>query len=285
MSIRGRAAIVAIGEIPSQRTTPGRSSFGTGAEAVKLALDHAHLRKEDIDGLIMSNYPAAMTEYLGIRPRFAMGVAMMGASGAVTVQMAAAAIAAGYCNTVLCVHAGAREPGAVAAGGGGGNNPGTNPQSIGEWEMAYGPSAGANNGYGLLYRRHMHEFGTTELQLARAAVSSRFNALENPNAVFKGQPITVEDVMNSRYINEPLKLLESVMPCGDAGVCIVTTPERAKALPNRPVYVLGAADAQTDMTIWMKSRMVMSAAALSGPDALKMSGYAAKDMQFAQFYD
>ena len=282
MTIRGKAAIVAIGEIRTRRITPGRTNFGTGAEAVKLALDHARLRKEDIDGLIMSDYPAGMAEYLGIRPKFAMGVAMMGASGTVTVQMAAAAIAAGYCNTVLCVHAGARDPAPAAAPAAGG---GANPNVNDEWENAYGPAAAANNGYGLLYRRHMHEFGTTERQLAHAAVSSRFNALENPNAVFKGQPITIEDVLNSRYINEPLKLLESVMPCGDAGVCIVTSAERAKAMPNRPAYILGAADAQTDMTIWHKPRMTMSAAALSGPDALKMSGYAAKDMQFGQFYD
>ena len=216
MSIRGKAAIVGIGEIPTRRTTPGRSALGNGAEAIKLALDDAQLRKEDIDGLIMSDNPGTTAEYIGIKPRFAQGVAMMGASGTVTVQMAAAAIAAGYCETVLCVHAGDRQPGAAFGGDGGG----ANPPSM-EWEQQFGPSAGANNGYGLLYRRHMDEYGTTERQLAHAAVNSRFNALENPNAVFQGQPITLEDVLNSRYINEPLKLLESVMPCGDAGVCIV----------------------------------------------------------------
>jgi acetyl-CoA acetyltransferase len=281
MTIRGKAAIVGIGELPSRRTTPGRSDLGTGAEAIKLALDDAQLRKEDIDGLIMSENPATMAEYIGIKPRFAQGVAMMGASGTVTVQMAVAVIAAGYCETVLCVHAGARDPGAAfGAGGGAGIGIQTD-----EFEQVYGPAAGANNGYGLIYRRHMEEYGTTEAQLARIAVNSRFNALENPNAVFQGQPITVDDVLNSRYINEPLKLLESVMPCGDAAACIVTTAERARALPNRPAYILGAADAQTELTPWMKQRMVLSASALSAPDALKMAGYKASDMQFAQFYD
>ena len=85
----------------------------------------------------------------------------------------------------------------------------------------------------------MHEYGTTEEQMAKMAADQRFNALDNHNAVFNGQPASKEDVLNSRYINEPLKLLESVMPCDGAAALIITSPERAKSISKRPAYILG----------------------------------------------
>ena len=83
-------------------------------------------------------------------------------------------------------------------------------------------------------RRHMYEFGTTQEQFARMAVNQRFNALTNPNAVFRGQPITIDDVLNSRMVNDPLHLLECVMPCAGAAACIVTSAERAKSFRSHP---------------------------------------------------
>ena len=99
---------------------------------------------------------------------------------------------------------------------------------------------GAGTGYALIYNRHMYEYGTTQEQMAKVAADQRFNAVENPNAVFNGQTATVQDVLNSRYVNYPLRLLECVMPCDGAAALVITTPERAKALPNRPAYLLGA---------------------------------------------
>lgn len=279
MSIRGKVAIVGIGEIPTRRAIAGRSNFGLAAEATKLALDDAQLRKEDINGLITDEYPAGLAEYIGIRPRFATGLQMGGATGAVTVQVAASAIAAGYCDTVLCVISWERQPS------------GYSPPDIvagsvrEEFEDPYGTAPGANTGYGLLYQRHMYEFGTKPEQLARIAVNQRFNALANPNAVFQGPLITVEDVLSSRYVNEPLHLLECVMPCAGAAACIVTTPERAKALPNRPAYLLGAGIEVTHFAIWQLERMTTSPTKVSAANALRMAGYTPKDMQFAEFYD
>ncbi|MSQ40258.1 MAG: thiolase family protein [Dehalococcoidia bacterium] len=282
MTLRGVAAIVGISEIPTRRTIPGRSTLGLMAEAVKMALDDAHLRKEDVDGLVGEMFPGGPAEYMGIKPRFCQGVQLAGATGAACIEIAAAAINAGLAQTIVVTLTQARE----AAGympletGGPGASTGS------EWESWLGPAAGANNGYGLLYRRHMHEFGTTERQLARIAANQRFNALQNPNSAFQGQPITLEDVMNSRYINEPLKMLESVMPAAGGGAVIVTTAERAKAMPNRPVYVLGAAVGVSHGSHpWQLERTTTSAVSMTAPDALKMAGYRAKDMQFAQFYD
>ena len=280
MTIRGTTAIVSIGEIPTRRTHPGRSTMGLSAEAIKLALDDAHLRKEDIDGLVTDLYPAGPAEYLGIKPRYATGVTMAGATGATCVLVAANAITPGYCDTVLVFVGQARESFGYAPLETGG------PASMGsEFENMWGPAAGANNGYGLIYQRHMYEFGTTERQMAHIAANQRFNALENPNSAFQGQPASVEDVLNSRYTNEPLKFLESVMPAAGAAALIMTTAEKAKAFPNRPAYVLGAAVAATHGAIWQLDRMTTSPTAISGPDALKMAGYKVSDMQFAQFYD
>ncbi len=280
MNIRGQAAIVGIGEIPTRRTNPGRSNLGLMAEAVKLALDDAHLRKEDVDGLVTAVYPAAPTEYMGLRPTFATGVDMAGATGATCIQLAAAAIAAGYCETILVTLSQARDATGylpLAAGPG--------PASVGsEFESWVGPAVAANNGYALIYARHMYEFGTKPEQFARMAANQRFNAIQNPNAALR-EPITVEDVLNSRYTNEPLHLLECVMPCAGAAAVIMTSADRAKSFPNRPVYVLGAGVAVTHGAIWQLDRMTTSPVVYSAPKAFTMAGYKFSDTQFAQFYD
>ena len=79
-------------------------------------------------------------------------------------------------------------------------------------------------------------------------MNQRFNALQNPNAVFQGQPLTLEDVLNSRYASEPIHLLETVMPCGGAAAAIVTSAERASSFSNRPVYLSAPAGRRRIMT-------------------------------------
>ena len=281
MSIRGKAAIVGIGEVPTQEFYPGRSALGLAAEAISLALDDAHLTKDDIDGLLTPDGAASgVAEYIGIHPSFASGVSMAGASGATSIAVAAAAIEAGYADTILVAISQPRDPTNrynIAAGAG---------ASIpGEFDNPYGPAVAANGPYALLYQRHMYEFGTKPEQMAQMAVNQRFNALKNPNAVFQGQLITIEDVLNSRYINEPLHLLECVMPCAGGAACIVTSAEHAKALPNRPVYLLGAGIEATESAIWMAPRITTSPTKVSAANAFKMAGYKAPDMQFAEFYD
>lgn len=138
----------------------------------------------------------------------------------------------------------------------------------------------------MMKHRHMYEFGTTQEQFARMAVNQRFNALTNPNAVFQGEPITVDDVLNSRMVNDPLHLLECVMPCAGAAACIVTSAERAKSLPNPPVYILGAATGVSDHdTLWQADRITTTPVAISARKAYEMAGYGPRDMQLAQFYD
>ncbi len=279
MSIRGKAAIVGIGEVPTRRAYPERTTLGLCAEAARMAIEDAGLHKENINGLVTDGgtAPAAMAEYINLRPTFATGVAMQGASGASATAVAASAVLGGYCDTVLVVMGNSRLDRARA---------GAPPNAVrAEWEIPYGMAAGANTGYGIMYVRHMHEYGTKPEQMAKMAVDQRFNALQNPNAVFQNQPMTVDDVLNSRHISYPLRLLESVMPCDGAAACIVTTPERARTLPNRPVYLLGVGMEQGMANIWQTSRVTTTPVKVSAARAFQMAGYRPKDIQFAEFYD
>ncbi len=279
-SLRGKTAIVGIGEVPTRRQYENRTMYGLCADASKLAIEDAGIQKEEINGLVTDGAygtPASMAEYIGIRPTFATGVTMQGASGASATTVAALAINGGMCDTVLVVMGNSRRDrdrmGNAA------------PSVRTEWEDPFGMAPGANTGYGLLYQRHMHEYGTTERQLAQLAVNQRFNAEFNENAVFKDQLITVDDVLNSRYINRPLKLLESVMPCDGAAALIITTAEKAKTLPNLPAYLLGAGMEQGAANLWQTSQVTTSPVAVSAPRAFAMAGYNPSDMEFAQFYD
>lgn len=277
MTLRGRSAIVGIGEVPTRRVHPGRTAHGLCAEAARMAIEDAGLRKEEIDGLVTDGVvgPAPMAEYMNIRPIFTAGLIVQGATGATSTAVAASAIASGLCTTALVVM------GSVRAG-----RPIPGGASVrSEWEDPYGPAAGAGTGYGLIYQRHMHEYGTTPEQMAKVAVDQRYNALTNTNAAFQGQPITVSDVLNSRYVNVPLHLLESVMPCDGAAACILTTPDRAKSMPHRPVYLLGAGMEQGAAVIWQTPRLTTTPAKVSAAKAFQMSGYGPKDVEFAEFYD
>jgi acetyl-CoA acetyltransferase len=281
MNLRGEAAIIGFAELPTLRSNPGRSSIGLMGDAARIAIHDAHIRVQDVDGLVTEGgimYPGFVSEYLGLRVRFATGSSMMGASGATGVTLAAMAVQNGLANYVLVVIGSARNPAIPVA-------PPGQPSMRSEIEDPYGMSAGANTGYAMMYKRHMEEYGTTQEQLAHIAVNERFNTLENENSAFKGQPITHQDVMDSRYVNYPLRLLESVMPCGGAVAVIVTTAERAAASLNKPVYILGAGIGTDPLMGWQRDKLTETPVARSAPTAFAMSGYTPKDMEFAQFYD
>jgi len=288
MTLRGKVAIVGFGELPTRRTYPGRTTQSLCTEAARIAIADAGLRKVDIDGLVTRGTdlaPLDFAEYMGLQAGFCEGVTQHGASGAQSVVVAASAINAGLATTVMCVLGGTRDP--AVGGFGPGQHRGAVPASKHtEFEAPFGLAPGANTGYGLMKQRHMYEFGTTQEQFARMAVNQRFNALTNPNAVFQGQPITIDDVLNSRMVNTPLHLLECVMPCAGAAACIVTSAERAASLPNPPVYLLGAGAGVTDHdTIWQSPRLTTTPVAVSARKAFEMARYGPKDIQFAEVYD
>ncbi|WP_240372054.1 thiolase family protein [Brevibacterium zhoupengii] len=278
------AAIVGAHELPPQRTTPGVTSLEMIARAGRAAVLDAGLTPKDIDGLMIGpqvgetpqHAPAALSEYLGLRPRFADIVDLGGASGPGMVWRAAAAIAAGMAETVLCVLGNARDTERVP------RSPNRNP--IREFDVPYGAS-GANQAYAMVAQAHMAEFGTTAEQLAQVPVKQRQNAMLNPNAVFHGKEITVDDVLSSPVVMSPLHLLEVVMPCGGGAAVVVTSADRATDLRHDPVHLLGAGEMVTHRALSQAPRLTTSPLAPAIDQAYRMANVRAGDLDFLSIYD
>jgi acetyl-CoA C-acetyltransferase len=286
MSIKGKAAITGFAEMRPQKDADGRTPLGIMATVAREAIADAGLEKKDIDGLLtgwaMGEYsilwPSVVVEYLHLQPRYFNQVELGGASAAGMVWRAAAAIDAGMCNTVLCVVGDTRRV----------STPGRKlppfPPIDAEFDAPYGLIA-ANPGYALIARRHMAEFGTTPQQMAKVAVDQRKNACKNPTAIFGAKEITIDDVLNSRMIVDPLHLLEIVSPCTGGGAFIVTSTDRAKKGPHRPVYLLGAGEAGGHCSITHARSLTTSLVKPAAESAFKMAGVSPKDMHFVQPYD
>jgi acetyl-CoA acetyltransferase len=130
----------------------------------------------------------------------------------------------------------------------------------------------------------MHEYGTTPEQLAEIAVGVREFAGLNPFAMYR-DPITVDDVVGSRMIADPLHKLDCCVVSDGGGALVVTTAERARDLRQPPVYVLGAAGGETHWNISQMPDYTTTAAAQCGPEALAMAGVQPADVDTIQLYD
>jgi acetyl-CoA acetyltransferase len=284
MSLRGETAIVGYGELANTRTNPmGRTHMGLLADAAAIALADAGIRKEDINGLIAEpnfgfpslGYAYDFAEYIGIQPNYATA---LNENAATFIATAAAAIRAGYADTFLCVN------GAVT---GGPFVPGPRDPTDDQFVNPFGPVVAANGWYAQIAQRHAYDYGTTDAQRARVAADQRFNTQGNENSAFNGQVVSQEDVLNSRLVADPLRLLECVMPCTGAAATIVTTAERARALRNPPVYLLGAgqhtwrAEHGTDWT----RPITTSPTTVAARRSFDMAGLRPADMDMAQIYD
>jgi acetyl-CoA acetyltransferase len=207
---------------------------------------------------------------------------MFGSSGATATALAAAVIQAGLATNVLVVVSSGddmRAPprGAIVLGG----------FYEEQFELPYTLGHGANHFYALIAQRYQHEYGLTEEDRVSIAVQQRFNAQANPDAVFHGTPLTTDDVLNSRLIADPLRLLECVMPCLGAAAVLVTSAERARSGPNQPVYILGAGQAidRNVPGVAYVHRMTTSPTAVSARKAFEMAGVSPADMGLVSIYD
>ena len=291
-TLRGVAAIVGVGELqPIKKAPTDKTGYGLQAEAGALAIADAGLMKKDIDAIIIEypmmephfGPPSYMADYLELPIHYGGMGSTMGASAASMIWRAAAAIATGMCETVLVLTGEVIDPmkmGMMMSGPQGMKMMGPETQ----YSAPYG-IMGAPGAYAFIAQRHAYEFGTTDAQRARNAVDQRTNACANPKAMFYGRPITVDDVLNSRVISSPLRLLEVVMPVSGAAAVVVTSAERAKALPHPPVYILGAGEYITHSDISQHPHLTTSPVKESARRAYEMAGYGPRDMQMAQVYD
>jgi acetyl-CoA acetyltransferase len=196
------------------------------------------------------------------------------------VWRAAAAIQAGLCDTVLCACATPRER---RGGLGWAGNAGAWRTPDTEFEFPYG-ALGANFGYAIIANRYAHEFSLTDRQRAKVAVDQRTNAQSNPDAIFYGQPLTIDDVLNSPMVLDPLHLLEIVMPCGGGAALIVQSAEKAKAR-GRAAYLLGAGEHLTHKSLAYAPSLTNSAIKVSADKAFQTAGVARSDIKLTSVYD
>ncbi|MEV6927582.1 thiolase family protein [Dactylosporangium sp. NPDC051485] len=276
--------IVGIAELPPRRTTPGVTTLELIAQVAVAATIDAGLDHRAIDGLVCGPHvgetpqhvPATVAEYLGLQSTFADIVDLGGATAAGMVWRAGAAIAAGMCTTVLCVLAHSRDPQTPA------RSPNRNP--IREFDVPYGAS-GANQAYAMVAQRHMAEFGTTTEQLMTVAVKERQNAQTNPDAVFYGRPITLDDVRRSPIVMRPLHQYEIVMPCGGAAALLVTSADRARDLRSSPVTLLGAGEFVTHRALSQAPSLTTSPLSVAIDRAYRQAGIGPSDLDLLCPYD
>jgi acetyl-CoA acetyltransferase len=281
-SFSGSIAIAGVHEYES-RWAPDKTSFQIMGECTRDALADAGLGLEDVDGL----FGASMTmgamgivqlcEYLNIKPRYLDGTNIGGSSFVSHVAHAAAAIHAGLCEVALIVYGSTAASDAMAIGTG--NASGRDPSAA--FVSPYGMTLVSS--YAMVAQRHMHEYGTTSEQLADIAVSTRHHASLNPHAKMR-QPITREDVLESRVIADPLHLLDCCIISDGGGAVIVTSLERAKDLRRPPIIVLGTGEAVAHREIGSPDLMTI-AARQSGEHAFSMAGLRPTDIDFCTIYD
>jgi acetyl-CoA acetyltransferase len=295
MTLRGKSAIVGVAEFKPTRYTEGATTLGMLAEVARDAIADAGMEMGEVDGICVEAFaeapfeaPATVAEYLGLDVRFAEIVDLGGASGAGMVARAAAAITAGLCETVVCTTATRRErrttegPKRTASAGFSGRRVDRTPVS--EFDTPYG-AIGANYGYALIANRYMHEYGVAPETLAKIAVAQRYNACHNPDALFYGQPITVEDVLSSPVIVDPLHMLEIVMPVAGAAAVVVTSARKAKRMGKPAAYILGAGGHTTHRSITFAPSLTTSAIKRSADDAFKMARVRRDEIDVASIYD
>jgi acetyl-CoA acetyltransferase len=282
MSFSGQIAIAGIHEYES-RWAPDKTSFQIMGECTREALSDAGLGLEDVDGFFGATMTMGamgmvqLSEYLNIKPRYLDGTNIGGSSFVSHVAHAAAAIHAGLCDVALIVYGSTAASDAMAIGTG--NASGRDPSAA--FVSPYGMTLVSS--YAMVAQRHMHQFGTTSEQLADIAVSTRHHASLNPHAKMR-QPITREDVLESRVIADPLHLLDCCIISDGGGAVIVTSLERAKNLRRPPVVVMGTGEAVAHREIGAPDLMTI-AARQSGEQAFRMAGMSPAEIDLCTIYD
>ena len=284
-SIRGKVAIVGAADT-QVGIVPHLGATQLCVDAGLRAMADAGISKDKIDGLITCNsfaepylyHAEAIAEYLQIFPRYCMSVSTGGGTTFSILHHAASAILTGVCDTVLITMADSLRSGlnreqAMAMQASTGHA---------QFEIPYGPSVPSL--YALIARAHMAEYGTTAEQFAAVAVACRKHASMNPNAQMR-ELITIEDVVNSRMIADPLHLLDCSLISDGGSAVILTSAERAAEFPNQPAYLLGFGEGHNHEHISQAQNLTTSGAVESGQRAYAMAGLGPKDINLAQLYD
>jgi len=275
----GRAVVAGAAESDLGAVGDAWSAIDLMAQGVYRALDDCGLSIRDVDGLFCATSQSrlaglALAEYLALPEAYIDSTSTGGSSFMGHLARAEAAIAAGLCEV------------AVVAYGSTQRSLGRKNTSRAEWnpyESPFKPFL-PPTAYALAAARHMHEFGTTREQLAEVAVAARQWALLNP-AAWEKTPLTVEEVMASRMVSHPLTIRDCCLVSDGGGAVVLTTPARARALAQPPVYLLGTGHCTTHQTISNMPDLVNTGARVSGSLAYAQAGLTSSDIDVVGLYD
>lgn len=274
--LRGKSAIVGVGTF-GLGNSPGFTPMELMAGATLKAVADAGLSVKDIDGICAGTFyhmfpTLSLAEYLGIRPKWADADQTGGSSFLSHLMQATMAIEAGLCTTVLIGYGSnlrqARTFGILDKA---------------LFELASGIDV-VLPGYALCAARHMYEYGTTREQLAEVAVAARRWAQLHPDATQRG-PLTVQDVLASRMVCDPLSQLDCCLMTDGGAAIVVTAAERARSAKHRPVYFLGGAGAMWSREVSQISDFCTTPTAESAPRAMAMAGVTHADIDVVELYD
>jgi acetyl-CoA acetyltransferase len=276
---RGRAAVVGAATF-GMDSKPGFSAIELLAKASFAAIADAGLAPTDIDA-VFSTLPedpfSAMSvpEYLGIRPKMVETTRTGGSAFQIYAMWAALALEAGLCNAVLICYGSNQRSGAgglVRSGG-----------MPFPYEAPYKPR-NPTTSYALAAKRHMHQYGTTREHLAEVAVAARKWAQLNPDANMR-DPLSIEDVLKARMVSDPLTVRDCCLVTDGAAAVVMTRADRARDLPTKPVYLLGAADATWHRNISNLPDITVTAASEAAPRAYAQAGVTPADIDVVELYD
>ena len=257
--IRDKVAIVGIGHLPFSKDI-GRPISDTAIEAIQMAIDDAGLENEDVDGMSMfemeHTHEVTIARGLGVRNlQWWDKISYGGGASAATIMHAAAAIACGLAEVVVCHRA--RNRGSKTA------RPWAQERELVTDDKALHVPWGLIRPVdviGMWAHRHMHQYGTTREQLGNVAIAARKHANRNPYAMMRDKPLDMKTYLEGRVIGYPLTLYDCCLETDGALACVVTSVERARDLKQKPALVHSVAQA-------------------SGPNPVHLANYNTPDLQ------
>ena len=273
-------AIVGAAESDEIGLTPNKSALQHHAEAAHNALADAGLSVKDVDGLFTAGYSTLATaEYMGINPKFTDSTSVGGSSFDIHIAHALAAINAGYCEVALVTHGQTGRSSRGRGAGQGEDLPGP------QFEAPYG-ILGAPINYAIACSRYMYQYGEerTRQAMAEIAVATRKWAQMNPRAMMR-DPMSFDDYHASRWIAWPFHLLDCCLVTDAGGAFVITSAARARDLPKKPVWVLGAAEYHDHSLISQMPDLTVHPAKVAGDRAFEMAGVTRDDVDLAMVYD
>jgi acetyl-CoA acetyltransferase len=291
--IPGPTAIAGVGATEFSKES-GRSELRLAAEATQAALADAGLAPSDVDGLVTftmdSTAEIALARELGIGElRFFSQVSYGGGAACATVQQAAMAVAAGVADVVVCYRALNERSGRRFG-------------QVSRTAARLPTSAGVDNGWhypmglgtpaatvAMIVRRYMHDYGATSEDFGRVTVADRRHAATNPKAWFYQRPVTLAEHQASRWIVEPLRLLDCCQESDGAVAVVVTSLARARGLPQRPAVVRGAPQGsgpdQFAMTSYYRDELGLPEMGVVARQLWRQAGIGPQDVRAAVLYD